>query len=488
MQSDAEYKKFPVDISFTQPSYVEDTQWSHIDLDDSYFQAEDDYNYKIGINVVVLSVCDIQTTSQSWQMRLEIWTCWPLTKKEGIAYGHAIQAEKEDGKFDWEPRIHPIPAPWTIEISDACPMLFANGRSIQVLINRGKLIACECLLVTAKYLESLELDSFPFDCQFLTFHIAIRSDTSCPLKIITANDGTEAVRVENVKNDNGYFNFDGRTMSNIKLDDQLCCFNVRRNLLSVDEFMFHGIEMEIDNKVDDVPFVHCTIKLSRFWYTYIARIFVYMFMLILITALVLRVQHDYIERLGYIASMLLTVVAFNLTVSAWLPQLSYMTLLDWHMMASFSSIVILGVQVAIIEELHNARNHDADPDNNPDADPTVISDLESWIFYVDLIVIVAAHIFLAVHCFFLRRFEMAKMQMTVAEVEKLYSFRTGNGPEQYLCHGDPSCVSRGQTEKLMFDAEGRKTTDPSLACKSVFVGQDRAYFDHGWLPLDKMRR
>jgi hypothetical protein len=83
-------------------------------------------------------------------MRLELWVAWPLTEAEVRRY--IIQDPDK-----WVPDIHPDPIPWTISIEEINKMPFMSGRTTQVFMWRGKVMACECTLVTARYLESMEL-------------------------------------------------------------------------------------------------------------------------------------------------------------------------------------------------------------------------------------------------------------------------------------------------------------------------------------------
>jgi hypothetical protein len=76
-------------------------------MPDSFF-CEDINHVKVACNVVVLNLADIETSSMSYRMRLEMWVAWPLTKEE--VYKYVTDRE------NWKPKIHPDPVPWTITI------------------------------------------------------------------------------------------------------------------------------------------------------------------------------------------------------------------------------------------------------------------------------------------------------------------------------------------------------------------------------------
>ena len=200
---------------------------------DSYF-----YQYgellQIAMNVVVLNLADIDTATMSYRMKLEIWVAWPLTEEEVISY-----YENPD---EWKPYIHPDPTPWTITIEKSEKMKFLSGRETQVFLWRGKFVACECTLVTAIYLESMELVNFPFDCQHFHALIGIRCDCDIPVKIV--NNKIFHTELEDI---GGFNNFDGRAMAKMVLNEEGCTFNVRTHLLTLKDFKLENIECEIEN-------------------------------------------------------------------------------------------------------------------------------------------------------------------------------------------------------------------------------------------------
>jgi hypothetical protein len=140
-------------------------------------------------------------------------------------------------------------------------------------------MACECTLISGRFLEALELENFPFDCQHLAFHIGIRCDCDIPMNVTDSGE----FQVKEIKSIQGFCNFDGRTMMPMQLNEHACCFNVRTNYLSISDFNLYNIEVEIENMPDDIPFLHCALRLSRNWHTYIYRVILTMFFIMCIT-------------------------------------------------------------------------------------------------------------------------------------------------------------------------------------------------------------
>ena len=170
------------------------------------------------------------------------------------------------------------------------------------------MVACECTLVTAVYLETFELNNFPFDCQHFNFHIGLRCDCDIPLKI--TEDGK--IQRKELKAIGGFENFDGRAMAKLELDPRGCTFNVRTHLLTLKDFQMVNIECEIENMAKDIPFLHCSLRMSRNWESYMWRIFIPVFVIAMIASFVFRfdVTNTISDRLNFLITNLLTVVAF----------------------------------------------------------------------------------------------------------------------------------------------------------------------------------
>ena len=130
----------------------------------------------------------------------------------------------------------------------------------------------------------MDLTNFPFDCQHLNFHIGIRCDCDVPLK--PSKNGN--IKYQKIEAIDGFYNFDGRAMAKVKLTKDACTFNVRTHLLLLQDFELCGIECEIENKPDDIPFLHCSLTVSRNFSPYIYRIFLPMFIILIFVTTVFR--------------------------------------------------------------------------------------------------------------------------------------------------------------------------------------------------------
>lgn len=95
-------------------------------MDDSFFRRPGE-PLQVALNVVVLNLADISTADQSYNMRLELWVAWALTKDEVVSY-----IKDPD---NWKPIYHPRPTPWTINIEEENMMEFmvwAHDPSVSV--------------------------------------------------------------------------------------------------------------------------------------------------------------------------------------------------------------------------------------------------------------------------------------------------------------------------------------------------------------------
>ena len=361
---------------------------------------------------MVLNLADIQTSTMSYRMRLEIWCAWPLTKEEVESY-----VKDPD---NWKPRIRPDPVPWTISIEDIHKMPFLSGRTTQVFMWRDKVVACECTLVTALYLESMELMNFPFDCQHFNFHIGIRCDCDLPMRL--SDEGE--VQYKPLKAIEGFLNFDGRAMAKLKLDERGCTFNARTHWLILKDFDLANIECEIENMAKDIPFLHCSLRMSRSYNSYVYRIFVPVFVITLNATLVFRFDVDLGNRLNYLITNLLTIVAFYYILATILPNISYLTVIDKYMLFNLIFVGSMAMICVIIDYLGKS-------DPNSDTDQT-----DNYLFVALVGVVVFGHIFFVFYCMYVRSIEIKKITFNRHEVE-LEEIRIGMesaDKEEYLAH------------------------------------------------------
>lgn len=194
----------------------------------------------------------------------------------------------------------------------------------------------------------MELDNFPFDSQHLNFHIGLRSDTDLPMTLMS--DGSiEYMELESI---GGYKNFDGRAMAPMTLHSGGCTFNVRNHLLSLQDFKLRGAECEIENKPDDVPFLHCSIRIARNYQQYMYRVFIPMFIIKAMCTLALRFPPGTLnDRLGFVATVLLTIVAFLFILNSVLPQMPYLTIVDQYMNLGFLYVIGIAIICVVLDHL-----------------------------------------------------------------------------------------------------------------------------------------
>ena len=67
---------------------------------------------------------------------------------------------------------------------------------------------------------------------------------------------------------------------------------------------------------DDIPFIHCSLRLSRNYKLFLYRIFATMFIIVLCTTSVFRFPAENLnDRISFVGTSLLTVVDFSLSSS-----------------------------------------------------------------------------------------------------------------------------------------------------------------------------
>merc|ERR1712070_514095 len=69
---------------------------------------------------------------------------------------------------------------------------------------------------------------------------------------------------------------------------------------------------------------------------------------------------DFVEGLNFLATIMLTTVAFLHLMSTFLPRLSYFTLMDWYIVSSFGFTAFIGAQVFLLDRILDHVSEDVE--------------------------------------------------------------------------------------------------------------------------------
>ena len=229
------------------------------------------------------------------------------------------------------------------------------------------------------------------------------------------------------------------------------------------DFTLENIECEIENMEKDIPFLHCSLRMSRTFNSYVWRIFVPVFVITLNSTLVFRFSSDIAERLNYIVANLLTVVGFLYILASILPQISYLTIVDQFMLFS---LIFVGSMSIICVSL-DCLGLD---------DPNGV--INNRIFAVTFCLNIISHIFLIFYCMYVRDLEHKKLLMNRHEIELLeYNRLNGDmtSQDEFLVH---TYIHPEKTTELVdgskhfvYEGTHRKDIYPDEAAGWLFEGK-----------------
>lgn len=101
--------------------------------------------------------------------------------------------------------------------------------------------------------------------------------------------------------------------------------------MELDEYCIEGFKVTLFESVYKYDNIHYKLKISRKWSIYFWKIGLYLLLLTLSSVGVFCMDDDSAnnaDKLGLLFTLLLTGVALQFVVEAWVPSLSYLTLLD----------------------------------------------------------------------------------------------------------------------------------------------------------------
>ena len=225
--------------------------------------------------------------------------------------------------------------------------------------------------------DTFELENFPFDCQDL------------PIMMKLGNQGgtkNNALMPDITKKNFGKVDLSNCVLTQWKIHPTLIEFGETDPALS-----------KSGNKA--YPLFVLRIKVERRYQFYLQRIALILAALSLssLTAYAVDVG-DIADRLGIDFTLLLTVVAFQQTVTDSLPVLPFVTIMDLFVLLSIGFIFMITVQ------------HSLMPSNS--------EDLDRFLLFIFLGIWIIAHIGFAIYCPILAYKERKKLAMNSVELKK----------------------------------------------------------------------
>eukprot|EP01083_Nonionella_stella_P025911 71345_1 len=300
--------------------------------EEKYILKDEDFFTKgnrieVGVNFYVNRIDSVDLVNESFYADADIELQWKATKEEYLRF-------KRDVKH-YEPDYHPAFQFQNGECS--AEIQYMNGNTGFRVVGEGDLDSWSSLIgkeirypifnlahykFHGTFRESFELESFPLDCQDL--QISIELDKKVDLVVFVPS----------------YKQF---------LGDY--CGNLNLKFSALDEYVVHQPRLEFvcNEYADNMSAMNYRAKLERRSLIYIPKIV--LFIAVTAGAALLTFTLDPIDdlpdRYGFVVTLLLTAVAFQFVVTSTLPNLPYLTFLDWYIFVSFMFLGLVMLMAAV---------------------------------------------------------------------------------------------------------------------------------------------
>jgi len=214
---------------------------------------------------------------------------------------------------------------------------------------------------TGNFMCAMDLHEYPFDNQTLDFvirsesmHVGSSKLKSNPVRFERYGSMAEAVYPKDPNPRVLYFDDDFYyTQANPEWSFQsLRLYN-------------HNKEENSTSGVDDAQLMTIKVKVQREYMYYLSKMVSVLSMLSILTLAAIKMDPitEYSDRMGYIMTVFLAIVAFAFVVSSSTPLMPYLTILDKLTIASYALTFLVGVEtliVALIAEALGAEELNAD--------------------------------------------------------------------------------------------------------------------------------
>ena len=248
----------------------------------------------------------VDTIGQTFGCAFSYTMSWPVTRIDVISF----VATPEEERIKWKP----VFMPSRLEVGnpsdgDSDPPKVVPG-PCKLLVEAGEVVAQMTVTVSGTFHEAFELESYPFDVQPLTITLQL------PVGIQAAH-----------------------TFQVLPNGDP-CKINTTEWLWKRNFATSSG-----DGGIS------CGLVVAREFFVHVYRIMIMMalFAVIPLAGFSLEAEDSTSDRLGLAVTMLLTATAYSLVISASLPTLGYLTLLDQHILSVLFFTLLVTFQFTIVK-------------------------------------------------------------------------------------------------------------------------------------------
>jgi len=258
---------------------------------------------QVFFKVKVLLVHEIDTVKQNFTVALSVKFQWMLSEAEKAAW-MLSKNKKTSFKADWKPP--------KVEIESAVSLDVIDSDDVEVHAFANMLVGHSKQVVKGTFVEVMALQNFPFDCQNLDLCMVFPVKDNGEFELHPAIDRPECVRMT----------------QDVKLLPEYAFVNPIVELTTTDIAELHD---DFTYTTTKHPTIVLHLKAKRNWRGHLNKIVVTMSLVSLAVLFAFMIPHTELsDRLAHATTLFLTAVAFQLVVSANLPTVDYLTLIDHY--------------------------------------------------------------------------------------------------------------------------------------------------------------
>mmetsp|Transcript_68353 Transcript_68353/g.192774 ORF Transcript_68353/g.192774 Transcript_68353/m.192774 type:complete len:656 (-) Transcript_68353:92-2059(-) len=355
----------------------------------------------------VAHVSAMQTVEESFKADIEVSLRYEASRSDVVSYFAHKMLREDDKPSDWVPSW----APQSFRVLNS-----ADEHAVEVLhkpyrldidpgggpsTGGGRARITKATRYTGTFYEAMELDNFPFDCQW--FHCRLEAEqppnAELPVELLPDPDSGR-LRGE-----------DCRKLRKVWCHDAW-------SLRDVDVL---GASQEAEGQVEGAPRAYVTrvyvgVSVKRRHFGLLMRTLAILFLVegVSLMAFMLHPVDDLADRINLIFMMMLTSAAYSNVVADMLPPLGYLTFLDWYIIASYVFFTGVAMQLGLVGLVGRDLQSEDGPQTTIgkwldsvgwadlcDCDSDMrrsIHTIDSYCMFADLGVLLLAHAALLLHC------------------------------------------------------------------------------------------
>lgn len=296
----------------------------------------------IGIRYGVKSFGNVSCANSTFDLAFEIWTTWQISERDLDLY---IESRKADEKWvpSWVPPCEYFNAASTPDMSwlplsgstreDTFKLESHDYEGQKIAVGLG------CRMVRGTFVEQMELKAFPFDTQYLKLWHFSRYDDSMNFAEFESLKKIDPT-FEHKQKQNGRF---------VEFAHEAGSMNWETNNMPEEV----GVPEQDNTRVwylkEDPCMLYFAIAIYRHWQYYFWKVMFVLDLLALITIPVTSFGSDnFPDQMGYLATVLLATVAYLYVIGENIPQLKYLTRIDYFVYGVFLFIILAVAEVYFV--------------------------------------------------------------------------------------------------------------------------------------------